>query len=117
MRVILINSEEQTITEEEFDGSLFEAQSLIHVDILERIHFTTDNVHYIYFDEEGMLPHRYKGTRFMINSYGMPIAGSAMIMGNKRTHDGDDWDDCKLSLKEVAGHVAFWIKDVNPDAY
>ena len=117
MKAILINSDEQTVTEVEVENDIHAVQKLINCDCFERVRLQDHKQHDVWIDESGILPHRYRGVRFMINSYPEPLSGNGLILGSSMGPDGEDWDSCTLTLKEAASEIAFFIKDVNPNAY
>jgi len=111
MKAILIDSESLTVTEVEAED-INDIYRLIGCSMIEAVQL--GNNQFMYVDEEGLLPHQYKGKRFYLNQDGRSYAGNALLFAN-----GDEGETAstELTLQEARAKIAYFVTDVEPDGY
>lgn len=101
MRAIIINSEHQTVTVAEIDGSLKSLQQIVG-GMIEPVYDGLDDAHHCYVNEEGLLdnPRHF----FMFTDGHQPLAGNGVIVGSGLIADEAS---CTLSVDWVKERVTF----------
>lgn len=104
MRAIIINPEDQTVTERDIEGDFVSLQTLVdgYIELVRIVDYSND----IYVNEEGLLHekiYRDKGF-FLWSSYPNPLAGVGVVLGH--TRDGES-APTKLTIDFIKANIKF----------
>lgn len=112
MRAILINPFTRTVSDIETDASLDEMYSILQVDLITVMQVGAG--HAMILDDEGLLKDKASQAYFTMKGLAQPLAGRAMILGDKYGENRD----ATLPIEEVEEKVIWLDNDkVEPDEW
>jgi len=107
LRVILIDSVTQEISEQNMEGEMLEVlYKLIGCDMVERAH-TINNTNEIYVDEEGLFKGHTTAFGFK-GAHQQFFVGKGVVVGVD--HAAGDLASTTMTVAEVSKNVAFYCK-------